>query len=93
VTLLPHDRNRAKLILERKFDCETKLATEMNVNAKSIVKKRLEQFEKKKEENLKKSDPKSFQRTRWHIRSHGRFKKVVNDSRGVPPKRSIADLP
>jgi hypothetical protein len=65
----------------------------MDAIPNSIVQRRLEDFERQQKEISQKSDLMNFKRVRWHGRSHGRFSKVVNDSRGVPPKRSLSDLP
>lgn len=57
------------------------------------VRQRCEDFERKQKENSKKENFKNFHSTRWSVRSHGRFTKEVQDSRGVPPKRRLSDLP
>ena len=71
-----------------------KLSTQFG-GVKSAVRKRKEELERKQQEEAKKNDPKSYQKVSWKSKgsSPGQFKKVIEDSRGIAPKRSLDDLP
>ena len=64
------------------------------VKPKSSVQRRREAFEKQQKEAAMKNDPKAYQSVTWKSgEAHGQFKKKVKDSRGIAPKKSLADLP
>jgi hypothetical protein len=64
------------------------------VKPKSAVQKRMEEFERLQKEEAMKNDPKAFLQVSWQSgEGYGKYKKEVKDSRGVAPKKSLADLP
>mmetsp|Transcript_15821 Transcript_15821/g.20080 ORF Transcript_15821/g.20080 Transcript_15821/m.20080 type:complete len:174 (+) Transcript_15821:83-604(+) len=64
------------------------------VKPKSAVQRRKEAFERQQKEAAMKNDPKAYQSVTWkNGEGFGKFKKKVTDSRGIAPKKSLADLP
>ena len=70
--------------------------TNKNTNHKSAVQLRREALEREQMERQRNADPRNFQTTTWAAKPNGAFgkyQKKLQDSRGLPPKRSLADLP
>mmetsp|Transcript_21579 Transcript_21579/g.36761 ORF Transcript_21579/g.36761 Transcript_21579/m.36761 type:complete len:273 (-) Transcript_21579:47-865(-) len=52
-----------------------------------------EKYETEVQQRKRNADPRNFRSTTWKPKAHGQYNKKMVDSRGLPPKRTLADLP